>query len=205
MKVNELLNEGPLDYFRGAGQELGNKIRNISQPFKDIHRAGQVSSMESDITKSVVRLAKTIQKYREVKKQLTPVQEGVFDYLRGAKQETGKKMQQAFQPFKDIHQAGKQESLRSSLSQLEQSSKQQLNELVRLLNRYGPNSIDVVKKAFQKYDIPIGIRAAVINKLKGLVNQSTNNPPRSRPTQQPNVGSNNTPTGSAIQARYHNF
>lgn len=202
MKVNEVLTEGPLDYIRGAGQEIGNKVRNIAQPFKDIHRAGQTSSMEADITKAVIRLAKTIQRYRAVKKQLTPVQEGVFDYVRGAGKEIGNKFQNAIQPFKDIHQAGKQESLRGELKQLEDSSKQQLSQLVRLLNRYGPNSIAVVKQVFQKYNIPIGIRAAVINKLKGLINQpNPNNAPRQRPTQSPE----RTYSGSAVQARYHDI
>ncbi len=185
MKVHDILTEGPMDYMRGMGQEAANKMRNIAQPFKDIHQAGQQTSMEADIMKLVLQLANSIQKYRSLKKQVNPVKEGVMDYMRGAGTELANKATNIIQPFKDMHQAGKQKSQEADLNKYEQLSKTQLTQLVRLLNRYGPNSYPIVKKAFNKYNIPPGIRAAIANKLKKLVDQidNSNSEPKQRPSQ----------------------
>jgi ribosome-associated translation inhibitor RaiA len=207
MKVNELLNEGPMDYLRGAGREVASKVRNIAQPFKDIHQAGQNTSMESDIMKAVVQLANTIQKYRALKKQMAPVKEGVLDYMKGVGTELGNKASQAIQPFKDMHQAGKQRSNEGDLQRLEVLSKNQLSDLVRLLDKYGKDSYPIVKQAFQKYNIPPGIRAAVANKLKNLVKQQQqgNNSPQpeveSQPSQ-PEIDQDEYQSSPGIQARY---
>jgi hypothetical protein len=183
MKLDELLNEGPMDYVKGFGQELGNKVRNIAQPFKDMHNAGQSSSYEAEITKIVVKLANTLQQYYKLKKQLG---EGVMDYVKGAGKEIGNKVKNLAQPFKDIHAAGQLQHNKSKLSELVQLSKQQLTQLSRLINKYGMDkSLVVIDKAFKKYQLPFGLKGIILNKLKGMINQPTNNTPRQRPTEQP--------------------
>lgn len=105
MKVDEILNEGPLDYMRGAARYAGDKIaakmaekgRQIIEPFEKAHAAGKAASAEADTRRSIAQAKAAIPKLiakmgangeeiKRVRDQLKgiPVREGLWDYLRGA-------------------------------------------------------------------------------------------------------------------------
>lgn len=91
MKVNELLNEGPLDYLRGLGSHVGQKVaanladrgRKIMEPIKAAHAAGQAASTQGEVEKLVKQLGSITLQLHKLQ-QPAQTNEGVFDYMRGA-------------------------------------------------------------------------------------------------------------------------
>ena len=226
------VNEGMWDYVKGAGQETSDKVKRISQPFRDIHAAGQRSSLQGELTRVTQKLAKVIAKYRQIKSQLAQtnesiyegkfeydkktgqmgykkhneesdryglhidgklkrtvygksaadnlkkrdpkfkdaiikkLDEGMWDYIKGAGQETADKAKQISQPFRDIHAAGQRSSLQSDLRKYQEMSVGLFDKMTRLITKLGTESKKVVDSALK--NTPNGIKLAIYKKLKQM-------------------------------------
>ncbi len=169
MKVTDLLTEGPLDYFRGAGQEFKKKLGGIGQQFKDIHQSGQQTSAEAELAKATMKYAKMLMKYYSLKKQLT-VSEGVMDYVRGAGQEVGRKLQSVAQPFKDVHQAGRQQSIQGQVQKLRSMLVDQQSVVIQAIRKCGlPDCNAIMKQVLSDNNVPITIRGQIFSQLKAAM------------------------------------
>jgi len=227
------------DYVKGAGQETANKAKQIAQPFRDVHAAGQRSSRVGDLTQVTQKLAKAIALYRQTKVKLSQrlsqqnesvnegkfeydkktgqmgykkhddddsdryglhvdgklkrtvfgksaadnlkkrdpkfkdavikkLDEGMWDYVKGAGQETVNKAKQISQPFRDVHSAGQVSSLRSEMDKYQRISEKLFNQMLKLVDQVGQDSPRVVAAALK--NTPKGIRLAIYNKLKRMQN-----------------------------------
>jgi hypothetical protein len=160
--------EGMWDYVKGAGQETANKARQFSQPIRDIHAAGKRSSAQRELTDTISKLVKAIGIHRNIKRQLSQTNEGMWDYVKGAGQETANKARQFSQPIRDIHAAGKRSSAQSDLDKYQRISNRLFDNVVQLMRQVGPDSARVVSAALKS--APAGIRLAIYNKIKRLNN-----------------------------------
>ena len=162
-------NEGMWDYIKGAGQETANKARQLAQPIRDIHAAGQQASARNELKETTAKLVRAIQKYRKIKKSLSSTNEGMWDYIKGAGQETANKARQISQPFRDIHAAGQRSSLESDLQKYEMISNKLLNRVIKLMNDIGPDSKGIIDGVLRHASN--GIKLAIYGKIKRLQSQ----------------------------------
>lgn len=184
--------EGVFDYVKGVGSAAIDQTKNIGRSLSDIHQSGKRESMFSEISNAVHAWFDTIVKYNQIKKQLaqinqpTQVGEGAMDYLRGAGQEISNKFNNLGNSFKKIHNVGKQRSFEADKKQLIELANQQAINLVKLLNKYGSNSSDVLKQTWK--DIPNNIRLDMGKKIKQiqaqLATQSIEQPQQQQSVQQ---------------------
>lgn len=152
MKVNELLSnqldEGAFDYLRGISKYAGNKFydkmsekgRQIMDPLRQVHAAGKDASVRGDLVKTINQQVAALAQSFSTLQARTPgaqnmpesyVQEGFWDYLRGAGSAAGQKAQAGAaavgqaakrvgnavaQPIRDIHAAGQQASQQKDIA-----------------------------------------------------------------------------------------
>jgi hypothetical protein len=175
----EPTNEGALDYLRGMGQHVGGKIANkladkgrqVLEPFRQAHAAGQHASQQADRQKFQRQLGQTVQQLGKLtldiyklsqqlhgqNNQPQQTSEGVFDYMRGAGSAVGGMAKQAgsniagsvnrfgqaaAQKGREIHQAGQQRSLQGQLQQMVSTKDQLMTKLVQMSKRVGPDAIN---------------------------------------------------------------
>ncbi|PPD51471.1 MAG: hypothetical protein CTY12_07910, partial [Methylotenera sp.] len=170
MKVNEILsdqlNEGAFDYIRGIGKHAGNnfydkmseKGRQVMEPLRQVHAAGKDASTRGDLVKKinqqVQQLAQSFStlQIRTPGAQNTPesyVQEGFWDYLRGAGSAAGQKAQAGAaavgqvakrvgnavaQPVRDVHAAGQQASQQKDIARARLTRQQATRALFQTIS-----------------------------------------------------------------------
>ena len=174
MKVNEILpsqlDEGALDYLRGISKYAGNKFydkmsekgRQIMDPLRQVHAAGKDASARGDLMKQInQRVQQLAQAFGNLQAR-TPgaqnvpesyVQEGFWDYLRGAGGAAGQKVQAGAaavgqaakrvgnavaQPVKDIHAAGQQMSQQKDIARARLTRQQATRALFQTIASAGP-------------------------------------------------------------------
>lgn len=169
MKVNELLqpiDEGAMDYIRGISKYAGNKFydkmsekgRQIMDPLRQVHAAGKEASVRGDLIKKINQQVALLAKSFANLQARTPgaqnrqfesyVQEGFWDYLRGAGSAAGQKAQAGAaavgqaakrvgnavaQPVRDIHAAGQQASRQKDLARARLMRQQSMNALFQII------------------------------------------------------------------------
>lgn len=170
MKVNELLtnqiDEGAFDYLRGIGKAAGNKFydkmsekgRQVMEPLRQVHAAGKDASLRGDLTKKINQQVQQLAQSFSTIQTRTPgaenvpeshVQEGFWDYLRGAGSAAGQKAQSGAaavgqaakrvgnavaQPVKDIHAAGQQASQQKDLARARLTRQQATRALFQTIS-----------------------------------------------------------------------
>jgi hypothetical protein len=182
----EQTNEGFADYAKSMASSAGSGIANagrsmanagrsavdavkqvpgqIQQKAQAAHANASTQSAIGDAKSAAYKLAVTIHKYLKLKNS-APVQEGLMDYMRGAGQETGKKINAAVQPIRDIHSAGKERSRTADMAKLNNEAKIHFTELVRLLNRVPQDQRIKTLQSILPEQAPAKVKAMILKQF----------------------------------------